>query len=97
MGASKLARMELFVLGHDHVVEHPVTLEVAAGEQAGPARGARRRVGEVVGELEALGPKAIPPREGHVGGEPRPLPLLVGDDEQDVGAVRGGLGHGVPR
>ena len=85
-------RRELGVLGHDHVVEHPVALEVAAGEQAGPAGGARRGVGEVVGELESLGPEPVPPGQGHLGREPRPLPLLVGHDEEDVGAVGAGLG-----
>ena len=88
---------ELGVLGHDHVVEHAVALEVPAGEQAGPARRAGGGVGEVVGELEALGPQPVPPGQGDSRGDPGSLPLLVGDDQQDVGTSGGGRGHGEPR
>ena len=87
---------QLGVLGHDHVVQHPVALEVATGEQAGPAGRARRGMGEVVGELEALGPEPVPPRQRDAGREPGSLALLIGDHEEDVGAP-GVVGHGVPR
>lgn len=61
---------QLGVLGHDHVVRDTVALQVAAGEQAGPAGGARRRVGEVVGELESLGSQTVAPGQSHPGGQP---------------------------
>ena len=88
---------ELDVLGHDHVVADSVSLEVAPGEQAGPARRAGARVGEVVGELQTLGAQPVAPGERDALWEPRPLALLVGDEEQNVEARVRRCGHGEPR
>jgi hypothetical protein len=44
-------------------------------------------VGEVAGELEALGDKPVTPGQGHRGRQPPPLSLLVRDNEQDVRAA----------
>src|SRR5664280_2875464 len=41
-------------------------------------------------------PVPAPPPQGDPWGEPGPLPLLVGDEQQDVGAG-GRLSHGPPR
>ena len=46
--------VELGVLRLDHVVDHAMTRQVTAGEEARPARGARRRVRVIAAELETL-------------------------------------------
>ncbi len=69
-------------------VEHrPVVHQVQAGVEAGPARPARRRLGEMAPERDPAGGQAVEVRRAHDGMSGRAeavAPPLVSGDEQDI-------------
>lgn len=71
------------------VIDH--VFRVASGEDRGPRRRAGGRVRHRVGEAHALSRKAVKMRRSHVlhpGAAEGGGPLLVGEDEDDVGMFR---------
>src|ERR1700677_4799956 len=77
--------VELGVLRLDDVVDHTMSGQITASEEARPARRARRRVGVVAVEFETFCDQPVPPRKVDAFRQPASLALLVRDDEKDVG------------